>query len=137
MAPVIHSLVIPATRDAIWEALTTASGLARWLCGDARIEPVVGGVFELAWDADEPRPAVSRAVRGTVRFLDRPRLLEVTWAEEEGLTTELRLEIVPSLDGAAVTLTHDGFPPGVNRARDACDRGWGAALRRLRDVLAR
>ena len=47
MMSIVHTLVLPAPRDAVWAALTTNAGLRRWLCPDAQIEPVVGGELRL------------------------------------------------------------------------------------------
>ncbi|HEY3355918.1 MAG TPA: SRPBCC domain-containing protein [Polyangia bacterium] len=137
MSAIVHTLVLPAGRDAVWEAWTTAPGLARWLCRAARIDAVVGGAVHLEWDPAAPRPALTPTLDGEVLFLDRPRLLELRLGDAAGAAVTVAL--APSLDGTRLTLTQAGFSddPGGESVRQRCDAAWVLALGRLRAALPR
>jgi uncharacterized protein YndB with AHSA1/START domain len=144
MDPLRFTVDVPAPRDHVWEAFTTAAGLAGWLCLRARVEPEIGGAYELFWDPDESHPERDSTLGCTVLSLDRPRLLEFTWRGAEAVAdvmnvagappTQVKVELRPTLDGTRIELTHSGWGdgPGWERARAWFERAWGGALQALR-----
>lgn len=144
MEPLRFALDLPAPRDRVWACLTTADGLAAWLCLRARVEPRVGGPCELFWDPDESRPERDSTLGCTFLSVDRPRLLEFTWRGSEAVAdvmnvpgapqTQVKVELRPTLDGTRLEVTHSGWGdgPGWERARAWFERAWGGALQALR-----
>jgi uncharacterized protein YndB with AHSA1/START domain len=147
MKPLRFTLDVPTPRDRVWEALTTAEGLASWLCLRARVEPEIGGACELFWDPDESHPERDSTLGCTFLSVDEPRLLEFTWRGSEAVAdvmnvpgaaqTQVKVELRPTLDGTRLELTHSGWGdgPGWERARAWFDRAWGGALQALRTRL--
>jgi len=147
MEPLRFTIDLPAGRDPVWEAFTTADGLAAWLCLRARVEPEVGGAYELFWDPDESHPERDSTLGCTVLSIDQPRLLEFTWRGAEAVAdvmnvpgaaqTQVKVELRPTLDGTRLELTHSGWGegPGWERARTWFERAWGGALQALRARL--
>lgn len=143
-----YSMVIAASRDDVWRALTTAEGLASWLCLRARVEPVVGGAWELHWCPDESRPESDSTLGCRVLAVDRPRLIRFTWRGSDAVAdvmnvsgapvTEVEVRLFPGLDGTRVEVCHSGWAdgPGWERARAWFDRAWQGALERLAEVVA-
>ena len=115
-----------AERPQVWNAVTTAERIARWLApvsGDL----VLGGRYQLEGNAG-----------GTVERCEEPELLEVTWEyaggvtwvvvtlTEDGAGTRLRLEHTAPVDETVA----DEFGPG------AVGIGWEMGLGGLRLHLA-
>ncbi len=144
MEPLRFTVDLAAPRDLVWETFTTAAGLASWLCLRARVEPEIGGAYELFWDPDESHPERDSTLGCTVLSIDAPRLLEFTWRGSEAVAdimnikgvrpTQVKVELRPTLDGTRVELTHSGWGdgPGWERARAWFERAWGGALDQLR-----
>lgn len=134
MSSLSYRMDLAFARDQVWEAWTTARGLVGWLCLHARIHPVVGGPVELGWksggDACPP-------VTGRVLSLFRPRCLVWSWPTPSG-DTELQVELIPSLDGTRLEVTHGGWAEGpeAEAARELQHETWSNSLERLRVLLA-
>jgi uncharacterized protein YndB with AHSA1/START domain len=147
MEPLRFTVDIPTARDRVWRAFTTAEGLTAWLCLRARVEPAIGGAFELFWDPDESRPEHDSTLGCTCLSLDEPRLLEFTWRGSAAVAevmnvpsaaqTQVKVELRPTLDGTRLVLTHSGWGdgPGWEWARAWFERAWGGALQTLRTHL--
>jgi len=148
MEPLRYELDLAATRDRVWDLFTTADGLASWLCLRARVEPRVGGAYELFWNPDPKRPDSDSTLGCRVLTIDRPRLLSFSWrgADEvadvmnaDGVApTEVTVELRPRPTGTRIFLIHDGWGDGEGweRARGWFDRAWRGALDQLRDLVA-
>lgn len=75
-APALRfSRIVNAPAAAVWEALTTPQGLARWLQADAIVDGVVGGRFRLLLGGGASR------VDGVILRWEPPTVLEYTWPE--------------------------------------------------------
>jgi uncharacterized protein YndB with AHSA1/START domain len=142
-----YSLDVAAGRDAVWDAWTTAEGLTSWLCLRARVEPVVGGRYELFWCEDESRPESDSTLGCRVLSIDRPRLLEFTWRGSDAVAdvmnvegaaeTAVRVVLKPTPTGTRLEVVHYGWGdgPGWQDARSWFDRAWQGALEQLRARL--
>jgi len=146
--PIRVRVDLPVARDQVWEAFATAAGLASWLCLRARVEPEIGGAYELFWDPDESHPERDSTLGCTILSIDEPRLLEFTWRGSEAvadvmnapgvLPTQVRVELRPTLEGTRVEVVHSGWGegPGWERARAWFENAWRVALVALRARLA-
>lgn len=143
MEPLAYERDVPATRDRIWELFTTEAGLASWLCLRARVEPVVGGAYELFWNPDSSKPESDSTLGCTLLTVDRPRLLVFTWRGADAVAdvmnvegapvTQVTVALTPGPGGTRLRLTHEGWGdgPGWERARAWFDRAWTGALEGL------
>jgi uncharacterized protein YndB with AHSA1/START domain len=93
---------LPAPPAEVWRALTEPQQVGVWMDGVATVEPKAGGAFEIVW-SDRERWS------GLVRVWDPPRVLEVTWDEDDaGAVVRFELE---EADGATrLVLDHRGLP---------------------------
>jgi uncharacterized protein YndB with AHSA1/START domain len=133
MKPLMYAMDIPAGRDPVFEAWTTAEGLLGWAAREAFVEPRVGGRYELLFD-----PA-SRdlGLFGRIWTLDPPRLLYVG-SDENSQRFELELSLFPTLDGTRMEITHRLRGTGPHAAaRVRLDNLWMNGLEKLRTVLPR
>ncbi|MDQ3875003.1 MAG: SRPBCC domain-containing protein [Actinomycetota bacterium] len=106
----------------MWTALTKPERLRRWLA-EAEFEERVGGRAELRFGAG--------AIEGTVRALDRSRLLEYEWIEL-GTRSVVRFQLEPA-DGTLLVLDHRLLPADAAAGFGA---GWHSHLDSLAEALA-
>ena len=146
MEPLLFELDLPVSRDRMWDLFTTAAGLSSWLCLRARVEPRVGGAYELFWNPDETRPESDSTLGCRILSIDRPRLLAFTWRGADAVAdvmnaegvipTEVVVELLPRPTGTRLRMTHSGWGDGDDweKARAWFDRAWRGALAKLAEV---
>jgi uncharacterized protein YndB with AHSA1/START domain len=123
-----HEVTIAAPAEVVWELLTTADGLVRWVGPEAAAEPVPGG--ELRWAHPDGSRVVGRFVE-----LVRHRRLVFTYGWEDGKlgvppeSTTVEIELSEEDGVTTLRLTHRGLPPAVVEDHE---RGWAYFLDRLR-----
>jgi uncharacterized protein YndB with AHSA1/START domain len=124
-------VVIGAPADVVWEHLTTAEGLVRWIGPEAVADPVPGGI--LSWTHANGATVVGRFVEVVPH-----RRIVFTYGWEDGrlgvgpasTTVEVNLE---ERDGVTtLRLVHHGLPPDAVADHD---RGWAYFLGRLGATL--
>ena len=84
---IVREIVLPATREDVWEALTDEERLREWFANDVELDPRPGGTGVFRWDDGDVRHAAVEAV-------EPEELLVLRW-EDDG-RVELRLEDAPS-----------------------------------------
>jgi uncharacterized protein YndB with AHSA1/START domain len=117
----------PRPIESVWAALTDPARLEDWL-GRARVEPRVGGCYELFVDRAKP-------MQGRIRTWDPPRLLEYSWNADHGGGPEsvVRCELTPDGDGTRLIFRHRGLGfPWVGLVSP----GWHTHFERLDGLLA-
>ena len=127
-----YELTIAAPAAVVWEQLTTAAGLVRWVGPDAVADPVAGG--ELRWTHPDGSTVVGR-------FLElvphRRVVFSYGWADGRmGVppeSTTVEIELVEAEGATTLRLVHHGLPPA---AVDDHERGWAYFLGVLRDAVA-
>ncbi|UNK70091.1 SRPBCC family protein [Microbacterium sp. H1-D42] len=105
--------------DDLWQAITTAERLARWmvdLTGDLRL----GGTWAVAAQDDEPSWAT-----GTITACDAPLSFTSTWHAIEEEPTELTVTLEEVEGGTRMLLVHTGIRSIFYGA------GWQTYLERL------
>jgi uncharacterized protein YndB with AHSA1/START domain len=129
---VAHEVTIAAPAAAVWEHLTTAAGLMRWVGPEAVAEPVPGGLLE--W----MHPDGSRMVGRFVELVPHRRIV-FTYGWRDGRmgvppgSTTVEIDLVETDGVTTVRLSHHGLPPAS--APDH-ERGWSYFLGILRDRAA-
>lgn len=128
-----YELAIAAPARVVWELLTTAEGLVRWVGPEATADAAPGG--ELRWMHPDGSTVVGRFVElvphervvfsygwedGRMGVPPESTTVEIRLTEREGVT-HLRLE-------------HRGLPPEVVGPHE---HGWAFFLGRLADALGR
>jgi len=108
----------------VWSALTDPARLADWM-GVSRVEPHVGGRFEMM--VDGPHPMTGRVV-----VWDPPSVLELTWSNTHAPDSVVRYELTPEAGGTRLVFTHRGMPYASSALMLP---GWHDFLARLGDRL--
>jgi uncharacterized protein YndB with AHSA1/START domain len=112
----------------VWEALTDADSLGRWLAQVVDVELAAGGPFVLAL------PDAGGRIDARVRTIDPERLLELDWSHAGEPRSVVRFELAPDGDGTLLVLDHRQIdePVGMryiqrwDRAFARLDRELGA-----------
>ena len=129
-----------ATRDydaspqAVFRAWTDPVAARSWLCsgGDARMDPVVDGLYYLAMRYQgNVYPHYGRYLR-----VEPARALEFTWMSEgtRGKESVVTLDFAAHEGGTRLTLRHEGLPDEAMQ-RDHAD-GWRGLFEDLAKALA-
>jgi uncharacterized protein YndB with AHSA1/START domain/DNA-binding transcriptional ArsR family regulator len=131
----VHQVVIAASADLVWQALTDQQESARWYFGT--------GVSS-TWQPGaryEYRHADGRiAIEGTVERAEPPHLLVMTFAARwnEAVAADppsrVRYEITPDGERSVVTVVHEDLMPGCATAEQVAD-GWPYLMSNLKTYL--
>jgi uncharacterized protein YndB with AHSA1/START domain len=105
-------IVLPATRDDVWDALTDADRLEDWFANDVELDLRPGGEASFRWSNGEER-------RATVTEVEPERRLAFDW-EDEG----------------TVEFTLADHPDGTRLVVVESSPGWSAALELRASALA-
>jgi uncharacterized protein YndB with AHSA1/START domain len=139
-----REIVIGASPERVWSALTEAEHLGRWF-GDAGAEVDLrpGGKIVCTWREHGTAHAV-------IERLERPRLFSMRWALEPdaeprpGNSTLVEFTLVPEAGGRTrLTVVESGFHEldgtDAERARhvELNTGGWKAELEELREYVER
>jgi uncharacterized protein YndB with AHSA1/START domain len=135
---VVRTIEIPAPPSAVWQWLSTESGLRRWLSSDIEIDLSLGGSYRMSGGDG------STWISGTVLELVPEGRLVLSWLEEDaGWVHPGRVvfTVEPVAAGSRVQLIHDGFAgigtPGWAKTWEAYERGADKhqVLQRLADAV--
>lgn len=130
------SVLVPATIDQAWDAWTTREGIVSFMAPDARIEPRVGGAFQIYFDPGAP-PGLRGADEMRFMALQPKKMLSFDWNAPPHMPaarqqrTFVVLRFAPEGDRATrVSLHHTGWGDGGewDQAYTYFDRAWGAVL---------
>ena len=114
----------PRPVETVWSALTDPARLADWM-GVSRVEPRVGGRFDMMIDGPHP-------MTGRVLVWEPPQVLELSWSNMHAPDSVVRYELTRDGAGTLLVFTHKGMPY-VNSALML--PGWHAFLARLGSLL--
>lgn len=131
MADILHLIRIQAPPEAVYQALTTPTGVRRWWTRDADLDTVVGGAGEFRFAGGKRVTRVrieelAPAARVVWRVVSAPI---ATWAE-----TPIEFELATEAGGTTLRFAHRGF----DRPDDAfaiSTTAWGSFLISLKELL--
>jgi uncharacterized protein YndB with AHSA1/START domain len=127
-----YELTIAAPVEVVWDHLTTAEGLVRWVGPEATADPVPGG--SLRWSHPNGATVVGRFVE-----LVPHRRVVFTYGWEDGQmgvapgSTTVEIDLVDHDGATTLRLVHRGLPPGTEQAHQ---QGWAYFLAILGDTLS-
>ena len=134
------SVEVPATLDEAWAAWTTREGIITFFAPDAKIEPRVGGAFQIYFDPGAP-PGMKGADDMRFMALQRKQMISFDWNAPPSLP-EARAQrsfVVVRFEPVAdkltrVSLHHTGWGSGGewDKAYAYFDRAWGGVLANLK-----
>jgi uncharacterized protein YndB with AHSA1/START domain len=104
-----REIVLPATREEAWSALTEPDELREWFANDVELEAVPGGDAVFRWDNGEERRAVVESVEEHERL--------VLHFEDDGY---VELELEDAIGGTLVRVRESAPTFGVALEIQAC-----------------
>jgi uncharacterized protein YndB with AHSA1/START domain len=139
--PILVQVTVPLPTSMIFSAFTDPKHVQGWMCDRARIEPRVGGMYELTWTGETPFTST-----GAIRELTPDVDIGFTWQapppygtimNEPELKTRVYVRLQESPEGIDVTLEHSGWGAGEawEDARAWHFRLWDERLHNLKDYL--
>lgn len=133
---------IKAPPDIVFEAVTTAEGIAHWWGPDAgpvlvaKSDPRVGGRYLLRF---RMLPGTEHECSGEFLVIERPRRVVMSWRWTGGVEDpgESQVEIILRAigDGTELTFTHSRLHD--ESTRRSHEEGWSGSLGKLEAYLAR
>lgn len=133
------SAVVDATVDQVWDSWTTREGIVGFFAPDAKIEPRVGGAFQIYIDPLAP-PGLKGADEMRFMALQPKKMISFDWnappslpeARAQRTFVVVRFEPVGEKQ-TRVTLHHSGWGEGGewDKAFAYFDRAWGNVLANL------
>ena len=136
---------IAARPSIVFEAMTTAEGVASWFGPDdlpvvhAEMDARVGGAYRVHF-----RTLDGRDHEACGEFLEvaPPRRIVMSWKwasggelEEQGRISRIEIDLAPHADGTELTFTHAGLSSEASEKSHA--GGWSGALDKLLRHLER
>lgn len=110
-----REIVVPASREEVWTALTEREELEQWFATTVELDLEPGGSGRFAWGDGDVRHAV-------VDDVEHERRLGFRWRDEDDrLETQVTIELDDVPDGTRVTVTEAA--PGLRFSAE-----WSTAL---------
>lgn len=135
-----HELVVNASIETVWAALTSAAELSKWFGDSAEIDLKPGGSASFGWSE------YNAVVKAIVETVERPHRFAFRWAAQEAVeldetnSTVVEFELSPSDEGTLVRMTESGFSTLPEQVRHASYKenksGWEVELDHLKEYLA-
>lgn len=136
--PVILEAEIAAPPAAVWRALSSREGVRSFFAAEARIEPRIGGAYEIYFIPGNP-PGLRGTEQVRILAMEPPRRLLVSWnapiqfGDLRRQQTAVEFELAPAARGTRLTLTHFGWGRGAawQKVRDYFGQAWPYVLGQL------
>ncbi len=118
----------------VWDAVTTADGLASWFGDRVEIDLRPGGEATMTWDESGDVASMR------VERVEEPAVFGFTWhvhglPQEDPRRTYVELVLEPTPDGTRLTVTETGFAQLAPEQHDSAfggnTRGWQHELGEL------
>jgi uncharacterized protein YndB with AHSA1/START domain len=117
-----QEIEIEGSAEAVFSALINPEELNRWIASQARVEPKVGGQYELGWENFGPLKILELVPNEKLTLLspeDRGNIVTWTLAKSGGKTR--------------LTLVHSGFAP--DEQTDGLQTGWLNFMNRIKAMV--
>ncbi len=136
---IIHSTIIKASIEKVYDAISTAEGLDEWFTTGAEVSRKIGGQIQFRWTTE--RADVQDGViedGGPITEVDRPNHFAFQWhPDNESYATTVHLKFEEDERGTIVNVQEYGFEdtPRGRKVLLGCATGWGEALTMVKFYL--
>ncbi len=136
---IIHSTIIKAPIERVYDAISTSEGLDEWFTQGAEVHRRKGGKILFRWESE--RADVQNGViedGGPVIEVTRPTHFAFQWhPDNKSYATTVHIKLDETDKGTIIKVQESGFEntPTGRKAMLACATGWGEALTLLKFYL--
>ena len=125
--PILNKVLIRATRERVYDAMTTSEGLDGWFTEGTIVDRKSGGEMTLKWVNWGPNKVTSQAVCLIIN-VKVPESFTFKWWDDHYTTVDMKFEEVD--EGTIVSLREYGYENSEEGRRRCleCAVGWGEAL---------
>ena len=134
--PLIFEIILDANIDKVWDAWTTDSGIRSFFAPDCKIDPKVGGDYEIYFSPAEK--VGERGAEGTKNLAIEPkRFLSFTWNNPPSIpeirwqytVVSVYFELIDEKQ-TRLKLVHTGWGSGKNwqKTREYFNHAWGQVV---------
>ncbi len=99
--------LVDAPAGRVWAVLCDERELERWMATAARIEPRVGGDYDLGWPGMQPMRIIE---------LEPERALTYSMSDEGGSDNRVRWTLQPEAGGTRLSMLNSGYTPDDDTA---------------------
>ncbi|MGG6311782.1 SRPBCC family protein [Paenibacillus macerans] len=142
--PIVKEIEIDAELELVWKAWIDEQRITLWFAPAAKVEPEIGGRFELFFD---PSNKDRMGTKGcTILELEEPCLLVFEWKGPDDFETVMnrgdeltvvRVEFAPEGQGTKIRLVHSGWgsSPAWSEAKEWHEAAWDQVLGSLKSEM--
>ena len=136
---IIHSTIIKAPIEKVYDSISTAEGLDSWFTTGAEVSSKIGGQIQFKWTTE--RADVQGGViedGGPITEVDRPNHFAFQWhPDNKSYATNVHFRFEDTEEGTIIIVQESGFEntPKGRKALLSCATGWGEALTMLKFYL--
>jgi uncharacterized protein YndB with AHSA1/START domain len=136
--PVVLEGDVAAPPAEVWRALTSPRGVRSFFAAQAKVEPMIGGAYEIYFIPTNP-PGLRGTENVRILAMEPPRRLLISWNAPTAFgdlrtqQTTVEFELAPAARGTRLTLTHFGWGRGARwqKVRDYFAGAWPYVLGQL------
>jgi uncharacterized protein YndB with AHSA1/START domain len=133
MPDIMHLIKIKASRERVYQALTTPEDIRNWWTRDADLDSTIGGEGEFRFSSYGGTQVTK------VRVVELASPLRVAWKTTasfrlEWVDTTITFDLRQDSTGTAILFTHRGFQH-ADDIYALCTTGWGYYLVSLQQYL--
>ena len=130
MSSYVKQLVLSATVDEVYEAITTENGIKSWWTVDCDVNPEVGGIHSFRFE---------RLLFNSMKVLELVPNEKVHWkcvnGWNEWIDTEVLFNLTSIEDGkTSLEFQHIGLTPSLSCYK-MCSKGWDDTLLHLKQYV--
>ena len=133
-----HEVVVDASIEAVWKAITDAEELTRWFVEAAKVEPGVGGTYWVSWGGAEEGESRIEAWEPNQKLRVALKPFDMGTAKHDAPTAIIEEYTLERRDGKTVLrLVQSGIPdsPDWDGFYDGTNTGWESFFRVMRHYL--
>ena len=117
---VCREIVLPASREEVWESLTNAERLAEWFASEVELDARPGGSGVFRWANGEERTAV-------VETVEPERLFAFEWTSDEA-TSAVAFTLDDAPEGTRLTVVESATSAGPRASAAQTVPEWTWAI---------
>ena len=136
---IVHTTIIRAAPEDVFDAISTAEGLDKWFTQGAKVDRKVGGTIIFRWESE--RQNVQGGIiedGGPILEVNRPNSFVFQWSpDNNSYKTTVDIKIKEEEQGTVISVRETGFQdtPKGRKSFVGCATGWAEAFTMMKYYL--